>query len=281
MNSRISQYLILILFLALNFKPLALASVTIDLDTIEKHYFGRSFAQKDINNRLNRIDQLLFGQVQTGSIDEREANILKVYQENIINSKTPKVSNSVEDFKPNKKNRPDTSISKPSSTKKPITNNKSDLSQVTPKNTAIKKYPKITYLESKILKKTYTYQTPELRLDRLESQVLGKPNANLSIDKRISILEKIVNPQIVDNLPYSTNQPNPYTMRQNQFMDLNNQFNRLFDQLDRQFNDFGSEPFNSVPNFNQFSHPNTRPFLPAPNNNQPEIIPPYNSPNCI
>ncbi len=284
MNKFIIFLLSLICILINN--PCQSTSLSVDLNSIEKHYFGREYTNNKTTQRLNRLEELLFGQIQQGSIDERESNILKIYEKNIVSSKTPKVSHPLNSIA-NPHRKAENSAVTDNSSSAPTNAN----SNPSPSKTSVcKKYPKITFLESKILKKTYTYQTPELRLDRLENTVFGKANDKLSIDKRISLLNKVANPQIVDNLPnmqdrhyfYTNPIPNSGSMPNN-MMDLNNQFNMMFKQLEKQFDSFGNESLdgNDFNNFNQFTVPRMNPPMRSLPNAPTPIIPPYNSPNSI
>ena len=287
MNKFIIFLLSLIFILIIN--PCQSTSLSVDLNSIEKHYFGREYTNNKTTQRLNRLEELLFGQIQQGSIDERESNILKIYEKNIVSSKTPKVSHPLSSIaSPNNSSKDKTKITTDQKSEyKSAGSSQANQSQKSP---GIKKYPKITFLESKILKKTYTYQTPELRLDRLENTVFGKANDKLSIDKRISLLNKVANPQIVDNLPnmqerhffYTNPGPNSGSMPNN-MMDLNNQFNMMFKQLEKQFDNFGNESLdgNDFNNFNQFTVPRINPPIRSLPNAPTPIIPPYNSPNSI
>lgn len=259
-------------------------SLKLKLSALEQHYFGHAYPQNDKLKRLCRLEELVFGQIQSGSEENRTKKLLGVLKEAEATTNLPKVSTLP---KSGLTNENKTAITPSSHNNQLINKPKSQ-----------KKYPLISFLEAKILHHTYSEDAPSKRLDRLESRVFGATTPKISIEDRISKLQKIITPQITANPPnyqYLNPHSNPYQNfgipKVNDFSELNNQLNMMMQQMEQQMNDPNFNGFNGFPDFNQFtSPPNSNPFknlLPpsknlSPNEHKPTVeVPPYNDPNSI
>ncbi|MFN8549874.1 MAG: hypothetical protein U0103_00200 [Candidatus Obscuribacterales bacterium] len=132
----------------------ALAIVRLsDLGPLEVRFFSHQYERETPGERLDRLERLVFGNVQSGSIEERVARISKT-----VDSATP--------GKPDEGIAAQTKADQAASqTGKP---GRSDLSN--------SEYPRVTELERSLLGRTYTGEPVRQRLSRLESKAYGAPS---------------------------------------------------------------------------------------------------------
>jgi hypothetical protein len=136
---------------------------TAELEKLETKMFSRHYPNDPVEKRVERLELLVFGATQGGSLDERWANISKVI-----------------------KHRQNPEATVPQS---------SGASAGAPKSadSAPQKgnYPAVDSLEWRVLKKTYRTEPIAERLSRLETKLLGQANPNMALFDRVERLKKI------------------------------------------------------------------------------------------
>ncbi|RTL42695.1 MAG: hypothetical protein EKK48_11960 [Candidatus Melainabacteria bacterium] len=132
----------------------ALAIVRLsDLGPLEVRFFSHQYERETPGERLDRLERLVFGNVQSGSIEERVARISKT-----VDSATP--------------GKPDTSIA----TQAKADQSASQTSKPGGSDLSNSEYPRVTELERSLLGRTYAGEPVRQRLSRLESKAYGAPS---------------------------------------------------------------------------------------------------------
>ena len=136
--------------------PVSAASVSSQLQELEKAYFGYDYPDDTDKNRLNRLELAIYGRTYQDPVSERISNL---YAD--INTQTQQEQLSQNDTMPEEK--------------EPL-KAESDV-----------KYPIVDKIEQKVLKKTYGNEDIYDRLARLEKQVFKKESTG-SLNERVDAL---------------------------------------------------------------------------------------------
>lgn len=139
-----------------------------ELTILENRYFSQPYAHDPVEKRLERLECLVYGSTREGSNPERLARLSKtvatrsqqpIAQEKGATTVTPSQKEGESAAKP------------------PQSSNQ---------------YPILNTLEWKALKKTYTNESLDQRLNRLESKMFGQPAETMAYADRVERLKKTV-----------------------------------------------------------------------------------------
>ncbi len=166
-----SRHISTLLFLGLIAHSCLPASAVVrmsDLGPLELRFFSHQYERETPTERLDRLEKLVFGSVQSGSIEERVANISKTVvsaapANQAIGRGAPQPSSSS-----GSSNGPSTGRSTGSSDAPKPQSNSSDA------NTS--DYPRVSELERSLLGRTYVGEPVRQRLSRLELKAYGAPS---------------------------------------------------------------------------------------------------------
>lgn len=128
------------------------AAITRELALLENRFFFHSYGHDPVEKRIERIELLILGSGQIGSVAERVEALKKAVA--VRDSESAKTIREAK--------KPDG-----------------------PSN-----YPVVTSLEWRVLKKTFPQESLDQRLNRLESQLFGSPATAMSYVDRIERLKK-------------------------------------------------------------------------------------------
>lgn len=134
-----------------------------DLEKLETKMFSRHYPHDPLEKRVERLELLVFGATQGGSLDERWSAVAKAV-----------------------KNRQNPESTMPQAAETPSAAPKSGSAAVPKGN-----YPAVDSLEWRVLKKTYRTEPIGERLSRLETKLLGQANPNMALFDRVERLKKI------------------------------------------------------------------------------------------
>lgn len=140
----------------------AAGAASMDLGSIELRFFSHKYDREATSERLNRLENLVYGHAQNGSIDERIGSLTKAIDGSALQSQQP-----VEAAIPAKP--------KPIVQQQPAIENSSS-------------YPKVAELERSILGKTYLSDPVQQRLSRLEGKAFGRPSQIQDLATRVDKL---------------------------------------------------------------------------------------------
>lgn len=140
-----------------------------DLEKLETKMFSRHYPNDPPEKRVERLELLVFGATQGGSLDERWEHISKVIKD---------------------RQNPESTMAQPK------TGDSSSSSGVTSNSAASAapgkgNYPAVDSLEWRVLKKTYRSEPIGDRLSRLETKLLGQANPGMALFDRVERLKKI------------------------------------------------------------------------------------------
>lgn len=180
-----SAALILAASLSIVFSTLIPAPVFADdtpesnISKLEEKYFQHDFPKDETVDRLNRLEQLMFGEARSGSVDERLKNLMAL---------VPNLNSKVEEPKAPQEQAPPVAESpKPS---KPAY-------KPSPKETAYddeppskdqNSYPAVSAIEKKLLGRDFVGESLGKRLDRLEIKAFGKTSSSEDLQDRVDRL---------------------------------------------------------------------------------------------
>lgn len=169
---RTSYIAILIIFLISTVSPgpvLALTKTeTNELKALEKRFFEHTYPKENTENRLERVEKLVFGEAKSGDDSERLVALSKVLPKN----PEPAQTKSKKEKGPGKmeRNSPvDTTVADPSTD-----------------------YPRVDAIEQVMLGKAFKNEALGKRLDQLELKAFKKSTSDPDLSKRVEKLEKYV-----------------------------------------------------------------------------------------
>ncbi len=171
-----------------------------ELSTLETRFFSQTYPSDTASQRLDRLDQLVFGRVRHGSTENRMSSLLMT----IPNAQAPSTPSQPANNAPE--------ISVPLQPEKPVD---ASVPQVAPQiapqpapqseaDTSTDYYPTVTALEQQITGTTEQSLPVEQRLARLETVAFGKPSTLTDLSKRVDLLKQYARTKYGGNESYLT-----------------------------------------------------------------------------
>ncbi len=159
-------------------------SVKDTLDKLENKYFERTYKSDSVSQRIDRLDKFIFGEVKSGSDEERLKGIIAVLPPDI--DSTNSANSTVPTPASQNNSNPANSQENSNASSNNAANSQTDESTSdSPGN-----YPVVNQLENKILHKTYENEKLSVRLNRLEKKAFGSSYTNESLNDRVDRLKK-------------------------------------------------------------------------------------------
>ena len=157
-------------------------SADVSIAKLEQKFFQHDFPKDEQTDRLSRIEQLMFGETKTGSIDERVKNLLTL---------VPNLNAKVEEPTPlpaasEPATPPAQRQSQPQTAKRPVESYGSPEEEPAKDTNS---YPAVSAIEKKLLQRDYVGESLGKRLDRLEIKAFGKTNASDDLQDRVDRLK--------------------------------------------------------------------------------------------
>lgn len=173
-----------LLFFSLMAPSVFAESLESDLSRLETKFFQHDFPKDETNDRLNRLEQLMFGEAKTGSVDDRVKGLLALVPN--LNPKTddaakPAVNESPADAPPLASTPKRTAPAPLAKAPAP-----SYADEDPPADT--NSYPAVTAIEKKLLGRDFVGESLGKRLDRLEIKAFGKTSASDDLQDRVDRL---------------------------------------------------------------------------------------------
>ncbi len=159
-------------------------SVKDALDKLENKYFERTYKSDSISQRIDRLDKFIFGEVKSGSDEERLKRIIAVLPPDINSTSSANSTAST----PTSQNNSTPTNSQDNNDAG--SNNESNSQTDESTSDSPGNYPVVNQLENKILHKTYENEKLSVRLNRLEKKAFGTPYPNESLNDRVDRLKK-------------------------------------------------------------------------------------------
>jgi hypothetical protein len=156
-----------------------------DLSNLEMRFFFHTYAKETDDQRLDRLDQLVFGHVRQGSQQDRITSLLLA----VPNAPSPTqqtatapvpTQNALEPEHPELATTPPPAPTSPAPASQPSGQSSSE------------PYPTVTALEEQILGKTETNLPVAQRLSNLETKAFGKPSTSSDLGARVDLLKQYV-----------------------------------------------------------------------------------------
>lgn len=147
------------------------------ISAYENRFFFHQYPSDPGDKRLQRLELLIFGTTQEGSIEERLARLSKAIVER------------------------DSQSSAKSTPAKPEAPAPSKVEKETPANKSSDQYPILNTLEWRVLKKTYPGESLDERLARIETKIFGQPSPAISYFDRVDRLKKTLGIGSVTEIP--------------------------------------------------------------------------------
>jgi len=148
-----------------------------DLSSLEDRFFMHEYADETADQRLDRLDVLVFGRVRRGSDEKRMTSLLMAVPNVQAKSVQPSSTNTTQGTSPLEPERPQLATAQPPQA---ASNESSDY------------YPTVTALEQQITAKTETALPVQQRLARLETVAFGKPSTSNNLSERVDLLKQYV-----------------------------------------------------------------------------------------
>lgn len=165
--------LALALFAWVAIAPAVLAAGQQDLNSLEKHFFEHTYPQDTTEDRLTRLEKMVFGEARTGDDQTRLQQLI-----NAVPAQQPG-DNSQSSATSAQGGEPDGSQANAGG---PQSAGQGDDDSDTTSGTD---YPRVTELEKVLLGKTYQGEPIKHRLDQLELKSFGKTHSNEDLADRV------------------------------------------------------------------------------------------------
>jgi putative component of toxin-antitoxin plasmid stabilization module len=185
------------LVLSLN---VAIAATSSDIEAIgklENKFFQHDYPKDDINARLDRLEQIVFGEAKQGLEADRIANLISAVPASVTKSdNSAGLDNSLSkaDSKPYESNSLGSNnsgmqkaIKDTSSTYEPVANSS--------------EYPAVTAIEKRLFGKDYAAEGIIKRLERLETKEFGKVSNIDDLSERVDKLKRATGIDIAKQAP--------------------------------------------------------------------------------
>ena len=134
-----------------------------EINTLEQGLFGRDYSGQPMEDRLNRLESVIFGQAKTGDVNTRLQAL-----ENVYNNTHPAA---------------------------PPPGSAAAGAQQAPREKDVTDYPAVTQLEQQTLHQTYPHEDVQKRLSRVEKAVYGQTYDELPMVDRVDQLTLKVFPK--------------------------------------------------------------------------------------
>lgn len=178
------------------------------LQRLEQKLFQHSYAKDSQTERIDRIEKMVFGETRKGTDQQRLDSLVQavpaessdlpdqdVAPKSPTTAETPAPVKQQESappaaaprktaVKPSSQTAP-THAPKPAAPATPATDE-----AVAPPPPNSSKYPAVSAIENKVLKKTYEDEPVEERLNRLEAKIFGKPSRSDDLSERVDKLKQ-------------------------------------------------------------------------------------------
>lgn len=152
-----------------------------NISKLEEKYFQHDFPKDETVDRLNRLEQLVFGETKTGSVDDRLKSLMALVPN--LNAKVEEPKAPAEQTAPTAEaSRP----SRPAPAYKPSPKETAYDDEVPSKDQ--NSYPAVSAIEKKLLGRDYVGESLGKRLDRLEIKAFGKTNSSDDLQDRVDRL---------------------------------------------------------------------------------------------
>lgn len=160
------------------------------LSQLENKYFEHQYNSDTDIDRLNRLEDFIYGTRQTGSVAGRVKHILSTIldEENDQTITTPQTSKHTNSNAPIANQQNDESLKNDSP---PAVDNNQAQSLQSPQNKAFDygSYPRVASLERELLGRTYPNDSLPDRLKRLETKAYGAPSSSNDLCQRVDLLD--------------------------------------------------------------------------------------------
>ncbi len=164
-----------------------------DLSSLEDRFFFHEYPGDSDDQRLDRLDQLVFGRVRSGSAEKRLTSLLLTVPNVEAKSVQSTATSPQAGATPFKSEKPELDTSAPSQPSPAATDQSNDY------------YPTVTALEEQIAHKTEILLPVQQRLARLETIAFGKPSTSNDLSARVDKLKEYVSSKNGGNENYLTN----------------------------------------------------------------------------
>src|ERR1700729_934007 len=172
-----------------------------DLSTLESRFFLHTYPDETVDERLDRLDKLVFGRIRHGSDQARMTSLLmdvpNAPSEQSTASTPPTASTAPTastlsnptpaEKAPSNQTTPD---SPPLQPEQPVAIANSPVQSDSTQSTDY--YPTVTALEERITAKTETALPVQQRLAQLETVAFGKPSTSNDLSERVDQLKQYV-----------------------------------------------------------------------------------------
>jgi hypothetical protein len=160
-----------------------------DLDSLEKRFFEHTYAKDSMDQRLERLEKMVFGEVRPGSDQERLANLQAAVP---ADTSTPVETPAAQAAN----NAPTQTTSSADSTD--TQSGESDSGD----------YPTVSALETEILGQSYPHKAIRQRLSALETKAFGAVSTSDDLSDRVTLLQRYASEHNLDSPPsYSSTYP--------------------------------------------------------------------------
>lgn len=172
------------------------SSLNPDISSLETRFFDHTYPSESTDDRLGRLEKMVFGEAKTGSDQARLTALLTAVPEDPAPASASSAQSSQA---PNAQPSltPETASAAPANSMPPTApqaspqySDNSASAPLQPGEVApTSDYPRITQLEQEILGKTFTNEPVQQRLEQLELKAFGKASSTQDLSDRTDALE--------------------------------------------------------------------------------------------
>ncbi len=188
--------LVLPVFAILSFLPGTLAAGPQDLNSLENRFFEHTYPQDTEEDRLARLEKMVFGEARTGTDDSRLQQLL-----NAVPAQTA-ASTGSDQNQGQSANQTNQSSQANSSQGSGDQQGEDDSDTSSGTN-----YPRVTELESVILGKTYQQEPIKHRLDQLELKIFSKSYSGEDLADRVDRIAQYADKKYQGGCNFAQSEP--------------------------------------------------------------------------
>ncbi|MCA9805934.1 MAG: hypothetical protein KC777_28395, partial [Cyanobacteria bacterium HKST-UBA02] len=148
------------------------------LDKLELNYFHHTFSKEDTEERIDRLEKMVFGEAKDGSQPERLSRLVEL---------VPNLDSVGQESKPAPSSKP-----APTTTARETPDDSDD---------DVGQYPAVSAIEQKLFRKDFAGEKISQRLARLETRVFGKPSTSTDLSERTDRLKASTGVDITRQAP--------------------------------------------------------------------------------